>query len=1452
MGELEIPFPIHGRDDSRKSSAQDALTTRRQRNTRTQDPENRHRGATRPTKKKACAVQLGAGPVRALSSTVFDDTHVTYAAPAAPAIEWAYKGPSARDCYAVDHDIFGNVYAIDGGQSIVVCNAVGEQVGSFKPALTAAQTMRALHVDVTTRVYVGVSEGGPQNRARVYSFVRDPYLGWIQSWELDVGGFVEKLATFEDRLLCLVNDTDTGRAHVVVVQTVAGISPLERARHQVPAPGTCMSVSTKGDIAVGSGQNSGRGLDPRHPSSAQILDRAFASWWFTNVTNYQNRKWCVFDGMELEGNDGDEILDWPDTEGTQRHIFPALDPVNLKGKATLLKGAQPANNDTLTAAMPDGSVTEVYRFVAVLAQKNDVLIGANVAATLANFKTAVLSGGNGTTVHDDTEPSTLILAADVLSILGLACNVQREAVELTLAGSGNLTFASGSATARVLSAKQVLPTGAYIKNNGASGRRCAFFNGSTSKMVTQTNANVLVGSAGDQHTLFPAWGNNLNVASSARFVAILVVKPYPTYSPACIIAQHHKAWTRRVVVNRNAAGNYQHGKLGMVEKVRVGAVTTHDVDYMQGNSANLQILTIWSEPADLGGGSFGTYRVRVNGTQIGSGEAEANDGLERTTLGQSSAAGDDERFFEGELHKIMVLRDVGGNTAATLDEVERAESALAWEYGIQTQLPGAHTYDAEPPPENGVATGTWHLARRALSGFPILTKLERLTGDIAWMAASDGAANVVSGIGAGVAWDSTGTRIFSCGFPVNMGVDSAGIRMIVDKGDDFSLAPTDGAWKVDVGEETGGAAQSESFSWERLELAVDTFDNVYVPFFNDGFAGPPKQFWCYSKTGALLLAPEATQAQAVYGISVDPNVPSYEGNPATIDRAQRIALACRAEATDLLTFTGQPADLSEVRFNAGAGVVAWVFKNAPGGGHEVQIGATLSASIANLKAKMRADQIMPGAGADRIVAPTLVTATTIEFSARAAQEALVPSTFGVLNGTFATPTFKKTTSNVLSMLLVTTTLNSSGKQTVWVGVSDGIVSKFDAATKTAATIESGATLDVNARYMQCKSLFGRTFIVDGKNAVVWDARTNKLRPYVAVGEGRVPEFCRIIEQYGGGIFLAGAPDAHNWFLSARPDPFDWNYNPPIALDTQAWNGLLGPPGRLPDVVTGFMPLFDDLALLFCDHHTYRLTGDPASNGKFDLLSEIIGASFGRSWAIGPDQRPFFWSQQGGLYTVDGGVRVMPVSGPRLDFVLRQVDLTKFYVRLAWNWQKDGLDIMFCPYGGVNDSPLTYFWERSVNAFSEDDSSLATRDTTDMIVVDAEDPADRLTLLGGRDGWVRTWDPTGTTDDGAPVYSKMLFGPIHGDTRFETKMNRLLVMLEQTGGMARVNIYVTETPNGPGTQVAKSYVLRPGLNRTLSARVRGGYVWVEIQSSQRWAFEAMRAAVETGSLRRIRS
>jgi hypothetical protein len=30
------------------------------------------------------------------------------------------------------------------------------------------------------------------------------------------------------------------------------------------------------------------------------------------------------------------------------------------------------------------------------------------------------------------------------------------------------------------------------------------------------------------------------------------------------------------------------------------------------------------------------------------------------------------------------------------------------------------------------------------------------------------------------------------------------------------------------------------------------------------------------------------------------------------------------------------------------------------------------------------------------------------------------------------------------------------------------------------------------------------------------------------------------------------------------------------------------------------------------------------------------------------------------------------------------------------------------------------------------------------------------------------------------------------------------------------------------------------------------VWVEIQSSQRWAFEAMRAAVETGSLRRIRS
>lgn len=1450
--ELEIPFPIHGRDDSLPASLQAPTTSAEGTfNMRALDgTSGRIRGAGRPGSSKACSVQLGSGPIRGLATTVFDDSHLTYDALSLPTLEWGNTTASGKDCYSTRYDRYGNVFAIDGGSAIAVHNNAGKLTATIKPAINPGQILRALHVSDVGRVYCGVSGGGVQSRARVFAYHQDPYLGWIRSWELDVEGYVEKIATFEDKVLCATNDVQSGKAAVVVVGTVAGLSPIIENRFPVLAPVNCLAVNQFGDIVVGSGINASRGVDPRHPDTGQILERAFASWWIDQLASYVPRSWCVFDAMALDMVDGADLFEWADTQGSNRKFYVATEPVDLSGVHTPLTGSQPADNDTITLALPDGSYSEVYRFKNTLAQVNDVKIGANLGATLSNFETVLEKGGDGAAGHDDTEPSRLAFYDNAK----LKCLQQNEVVDVTLAGSGNLKVTGGAATTRILSKKTVIPTPPKYRKNGAAGRPFVEFDGISSKMLTLPNPNVLVSGAADEHTIYPGWGNNLNVTASARFAYFMVVKPRPSYSKGCVIAQRGKAWTRRTVLNRNSSGAFEQGKIGMVEKIRTGAVTTHSGDYMVGTTSNLLVITIVSEPSSSGG-VFGKYQVRINGTVLTStNEAEANDALERTALGQSSYAPEDERFAAFELYKIVVLRDTGGNTAISLDEIERVESALAHEHGAQNLLAVGHTYKNEPPPPNGVSTGTWHTARRALSFFPTLTKLERLTGNVQWIAASDGASNTISGIGYGVAFDSTGTKLFTCGVPTNLIADPSSIRMLIDKGDDYSIDPVDGAWSVTVGEESGGASTVESFTYDKLELAVDSFDNAYFPFFNDRFAGVPRQFWCYSKTGALLLDPVAENAQAVYGIAIDPAVPDYTGNPTTIDRAKRIALACRREASTTLTFAGQPLDSSAILFTgtASGGPVfdIWTYLNAAVTSDEIQIGAAVADTLINTKAQVAAHRLLGGSA--RTVVVTQLTATSAVFVAREAQEASNSSTSGTLNGTFApAPAFAKSGTNLLSMLLVSSTLNSNGRRHAQVAVVDGLVKLFDATTVTPATVQNGAALDPAARYVQACSAFGKVYVVDGKSVLEWDAKTNTVQPLAAEGEGRVPDNCRIIELFAGGLFLAAGPDSHNWFLSGRPRPRDWNYNPAVQTDTQAWNGDLGPPGRLPDAITGFMPLFDDLAIVFCDHHTYRMTGDPAANGRFDPISDIIGASFGRAWAVGPDQRPFFWSQQGGLYTIEQGVRVVPVSGRRLDFVLRQVDLTKFYVRMAWNWEWDGLDIFLCPFGGVSESPRTYFWERSVDGFQEDTRSQSSRDVTDVVVVDGDSPDDRRTILGSRDGWARTWDATSDTDDGAPIYFKTLIGPIQGDTRYETMISRLLVLLEQTLGFAFVHVYVSDKVGGPRRRV-HTYKLMPGLNPTLSARSRGGYIWIEIVSDRRWAFEAMRCAVQPGPYRRIRS
>lgn len=103
---------------------------------------------------------------------------------------------------------------------------------------------------------------------------------------------------------------------------------------------------------------------------------------------------------------------------------------------------QPTNGETVTLGL------KTYRFVAALAQENDVLIGTTVAESVANLAGAIGATGLGTTVHEDTQPNYEAAAIDQAPALAAYARTQGEngnlvawsttVVASTISGSGTL------------------------------------------------------------------------------------------------------------------------------------------------------------------------------------------------------------------------------------------------------------------------------------------------------------------------------------------------------------------------------------------------------------------------------------------------------------------------------------------------------------------------------------------------------------------------------------------------------------------------------------------------------------------------------------------------------------------------------------------------------------------------------------------------------------------------------------------------------------------------------------------------------------------------------------------------------------------------------------------------------------------------------------------------------
>jgi hypothetical protein len=425
-------------------------------------------------------------------------------------------------------------------------------------------------------------------------------------------------------------------------------------------------------------------------------------------------------------------------------------------------------------------------------------------------------------------------------------------------------------------------------------------------------------------------------------------------------------------------------------------------------------------------------------------------------------------------------------------------------------------------------------------------------------------------------------------------------------------------------------------------------------------------------------------------------------------------------------------------------------------------------------------------------------------------------------------------------LLTITSADATPRVLTTLAVSNGEIRTFDNGSTVGASLGS---LSTTARYVMATSAFNRALFVDGLNYKSYSALTGLVTAWEATSGGQIPPRGRLVCVWNGRAVVAGFEDQpHNWAMSESGDMDNWDFFPVNPTATQAVIGNNSQAGQCPDIIAALIPYSDDLFIFGGDHSIYRMTGDPAVDGRIDLVTDITGMAFGTAWCKDPMGNVYFVGQQGGFYRMYPGEQASELSVIPLSFRFSQLNVGTFKIQLAWNDVEKGVHVFLTPF-----TPATtthYFWDARNNAWWPDQFGNTNFDPTAILVADGDAPGDRVLLLGCRDGFVRKWNFTSEDDDATAINSFVFLGPFQVDRGTEIKMTNYRAVLANGSDAATLTGYGQESADyNILPSAAFTVTLAAGRNNASWERARGRAVYLKLSSNataNRWVLEELTA------------
>lgn len=381
---------------------------------------------------------------------------------------------------------------------------------------------------------------------------------------------------------------------------------------------------------------------------------------------------------------------------------------------------------------------------------------------------------------------------------------------------------------------------------------------------------------------------------------------------------------------------------------------------------------------------------------------------------------------------------------------------------------------------------------------------------------------------------------------------------------------------------------------------------------------------------------------------------------------------------------------------------------------------------------------------------------------------------------------------------VATSTGASVRGLRGVGVAGGTVKTFVRGGAYGAVTNGTNALNTTTPYIGSAILFSQIFYADGVNWKKYDAPGNTVYPMVADygslptdSNGNAP---RLICTWRGRLVWSGLQgDPQNWFMSRQFDPLDYDYNPNVITRANAQQAVAGnncEAGLVPDIVNSMIPYSDDILIFLCDHSIWQMTGDPASGGQIDRISDVVGGCFGTPWCKDGYGNVYFFGSRGGIYQMQPvpGATAAPkrITLDNIDGSLLDVDLSNNIIRMEWDDRFQHVMIFVTPIDG--SETFNFAYDLRNDAFWIDQFSDASHNATAVHQMDGDDPNDRVVLVGGQDGVIRFLDLNAEDDDGIAIASYVILGPIQANSG-RIRLKELRPVLGMNSDPVTLELYV---------------------------------------------------------------